>query len=32
MLRNIRNQILAGAVEVFYSFVDTKSLLKMSSV
>ena len=32
MLPSIRNQILAGAVEVFYSFVDTKSLLTMSSV
>ena len=31
-LRNIRNRILAGAVKVFYSFVYTKSLLKISSV
>ena len=32
MLRDIRNRIFAGAVEVFYSFVDTKRLLKMASV
>ena len=30
ILRNIINQILTGAVEVFDSFVDTKRLLKMS--
>ena len=32
ILQTIRNRILAGAVEVLYSFVDIKRLLKMSSV
>ena len=32
MLQKIRNRILAGAVEVLYSFVDAQCLLKMSSV
>ena len=32
ILQNIKHRILAGDVEVLYSFVDIKSLLKMSSV
>ena len=32
MLQNIRNRILAGTVEVLYSFVDAKRLLNMASV